>query len=54
MKELKIKTLWALDVYMEGNFVQVNCFKYKRDAKKEAQKYEIFAIVKRKVITDKY
>jgi hypothetical protein len=54
MVQLKFKALWAVDIYINGNFVQVNTFKYKRDAIKDATKYGKFEIVKRKVITDKY
>lgn len=54
MKTLKIVTLYALDVYFGENLVQINCYKYKKDALKEAAKYGKFEISKRKVITDKY
>jgi hypothetical protein len=55
MKELKIKTLWAVDI----DTIQFKCFKYKKDAKIYAKNKEgIFGsspqIIKRKVITDKY
>jgi hypothetical protein len=54
MKPLKIATLYALDVYYGEKLVQVNCYRYKKDALKDAEKYGKFEIVKRKVITDKY
>jgi len=55
MKELKIKTLWAVDI----DTIQFRCFKYKKEAKEYARnKQGIFGsspqIVKRKVVTDKY
>ncbi len=54
MKPFKIATLYALDVYFGENLVQINCYKYKKDALKESAKYDKFEISKRKVITDKY
>lgn len=54
MKPLKIKTLWALDVYFNESLIQVNTFRYKKDALKNAINYGNFEIVKRRVITDKY
>ena len=53
MQNLKIKNLWALDVYFGENLVQVNCYRYKKEAIKDGQKYGEFKVSKRKVITDK-
>lgn len=55
MKEIKLKSLWAVDI----NGIQWNCFKYKKDAKQcEKRHIQIFGgspqIIKRKVLTDKY
>lgn len=55
MKELKIKTLWAVDI----DTIQFKAFRYKKEAKEYAKgKKGLFGstpiIVKRKLITDKY
>ena len=50
MKELKIKTLYAVDC---KNGIQWGAFRYKREAKEFAQKIDGI-IIKRKCITDKY
>ena len=51
MKELKIKTLWAVD---NQNGVQWGAFRYKREAIAFAKRINCTTIVKRKCITDKY
>jgi hypothetical protein len=56
MKELKIKSLWAVDI----NNIQWTTFKYKKEAKNFAIYLKEIGvngkpnILKRKVITDKY
>jgi hypothetical protein len=55
MKEIKLKTLWAVDI----DTIQFKCFKYKKEAKIYAKnKIGMFGsspqIIKRKVLTDKY
>jgi hypothetical protein len=54
MKELKIKTLWAVDI--KG--IQHATFRYKKEAIQYAlnrpNRVFSFVIVKRKVLTDKY
>ena len=55
MKEIKFKTLWAVDI----DTIQFKTFKYKKEAKEYVKnKAGIFGstpqIVKRKVLTDKY
>ena len=56
MKELKIKSLWAVDI----NGIQWTTFKYKKEAKKFATYLQEIGvngkpdILKRKLITDKY
>ena len=58
MKELKLKTLWTLDIEINGQMIQVFCSEYKRFC--IIEKNKVFyrdnktTIQKRKVITDKY
>lgn len=58
MKELKLKTLWTLDVEMDSQMIQVFSDKYKRNCIKESKNTFYLksktTIQKRKVITDKY
>ena len=56
MKEIKLKTLWAIDI--DG--IQWTTFRYKKEAieyaknKTKEKVYDSFIIVKLKVLTDKY
>lgn len=57
MKEIKIKTLWTLDVEIDGKMIQVYYSKYKMSCKAEQIFYSQYSnriIQKRKVLTDKY
>lgn len=58
MKEIKMKTLWVIDVYYNIQsveiLVQANTFKYKKDALNYATQFSKFEILKRKVLTNKY
>jgi hypothetical protein len=55
MKELKLKTLWTLDLEFRGEMVQVYSNKLKSECIKVAKtSTSKTTIQKRKVITDKY
>lgn len=57
MKELKLKTLWTLDILFNDTMIQVFSSKHYLDCKIEAKEQYPHCkttIQKRKVITDKY
>jgi hypothetical protein len=57
MKELKLKTLWTLDVEINGQMIQVFSSKCQLECNIEAKKYkpkQKTTIQRREVITDKY
>lgn len=55
MKEIKLKTLWTLDILFDGQMVQVYSSKYKIECSLEKLKYNCkTTIQKREVLTDKY
>lgn len=57
MKPLKLKTLWTLDVEINGQMIQVFSSKCQLECNIEAKKYrpkQKTTIQRREVITDKY
>jgi hypothetical protein len=51
---LKFKKIWAIDVLVKDQFIQLTSFKYKRDAVKESKNWLKTRIEKRILLTDKY
>jgi hypothetical protein len=54
MMKLKFKKLWAIDVLIKDQFIQLTSFKYKRDAIEESKKWLKTRIEKRILLTYKY
>ena len=52
--KLKFKKLWALDVLIKDQFIQLTSFKYKKDAIEESKKWLKTRIEKRILLTYKY
>ena len=55
MKQIKYKTLWTLDIEIDGKMIQSYSSKYKKDCINESKSwFGNSTIQKRKVLTDKY
>ena len=56
MKEIKYKRLWALDVEINNQMIQVYCSKHYFDCSFKSKEYKNYKtkIQQRKVLTDKY
>jgi len=54
--KLRFKKLWAIDVLVKDQFIQLTSFKYKRDAIKQTKDitWTETRIEKRILLTDKY
>lgn len=50
---LKFKKMWAIDIFIKGQFIQLTSFKYKKEAIEESKKWLKTRIEKRILLTYK-